>query len=268
MTNEHIKEMLLELEKTDIDFTVTMTGKESKKVNGLYKPTTHEILIHNLNFKNDNQLMYTAIHEYTHHLINVRNEKNGISSQKGEKSHTTEFWAKMDDLVEKAVKQGIYFRTRSEKLKNLIEEAKGIDHEIAVLKKKLGSLLEEIREVSEEENVRLEDIYTNDLKMQKKTVLNCIGAAHVQTENIGQDMQEVLVKSLKKSPAQREAVKTAISEGKTVEQVKKQFSTNKEISKKEKLLKEKIHIEKTIGVLNQRLDYVCSELRDIEEEET
>ena len=45
MTNEHIKEMLLELEKTDIDFTVTMTGKESKKVNGLYKPTTHEILI-------------------------------------------------------------------------------------------------------------------------------------------------------------------------------------------------------------------------------
>ena len=104
MTNEHIKEMLLELEKTDIDFTVTMTGKESKKVNGLYKPTTHEILIHNLNFKNDNQLMYTAIHEYTHHLINVRNEKNGISSQKGEKSHTTEFWAKMDDLVEKAVK--------------------------------------------------------------------------------------------------------------------------------------------------------------------
>lgn len=45
-------------------------------------------------------------------------------------------------------------------------------------------------------------------------------------------------------------------------------STNKEISKKEKLLKEKIYIEKTIDVLNQRLDYVCSELRDIEEEET
>lgn len=43
-------------------------------------------------------------------------------------------------------------------------------------------------------------------------------------------------------------------------------STNKEISTKEKLLKEKIHIEKTIDILNQRLDYVCSELRDIEEE--
>ena len=101
MTNEHIKEMLLELEKTDIDFTVTMTGKESKKVNGLYKPTTHEILIHNLNFKNDNQLIYTVIHEYTHHLINVRNEKNGISSQKGEKSHTTNSGQKWMILLKK-----------------------------------------------------------------------------------------------------------------------------------------------------------------------
>ena len=32
-------------------------------------------------------------------------------------------------------------------------------------------------------------------------------------------------------------------------------------------MKQKIHIEKTIDILNQRLDYVCSELRDIEEEE-
>lgn len=148
MTNEHIKEMLLELEKTDIDFTVTMTGKESKKVNGLYKPTTHEILIHNMNFKNDNQLMYTAIHEYTHHLINVRNEKNGISSQKGEKSHTTEFWAKMDDLVEKAVKQGIYFRTRSEKL---LKEKIHIEKTIDVLNQRLDYVCSELRDIEEEE---------------------------------------------------------------------------------------------------------------------
>ncbi|MBR1536066.1 MAG: hypothetical protein IJ630_03925 [Treponema sp.] len=148
MTNEHIKEMLLELEKTDIDFTVTMTGKESKKVNGLYKPTTHEILIHNMNFKNDNQLMYTAIHEYTHHMINVRNEKNGISSQKGEKSHTTEFWAKMDDLVEKAVKQGIYFRTRSEKL---LKEKIHIEKTIDVLNQRLDYVCSELRDIEEEE---------------------------------------------------------------------------------------------------------------------
>ena len=132
----------------------------------------------------------------------------------------------------------------------------------------IKEMLLELEKTDIDFTVTMTGKYTNDLKMQKKTVLNCIGAAHVQAENIGQDMQEVLVKSLKKSPAQREAVKTAISEGKTVEQVKKHFSTNKEISTKEKLLKEKIHIEKTIDILNQRLDYVCSELRDIEEKET
>ena len=55
MNNEQIKEMLLQIEDTKIDFTVTMSGKESKKVNGLYKPDTHEIILHNLNFKSDNQ---------------------------------------------------------------------------------------------------------------------------------------------------------------------------------------------------------------------
>ena len=37
MNNDAIKELLLKLEETSIDFTVTLSGKESNKVNGLYK---------------------------------------------------------------------------------------------------------------------------------------------------------------------------------------------------------------------------------------
>ena len=70
MDNEQIKQMLLQIEDSKLDFTVTMTGKESTRVNGLYKPETREILLHNKNFKSDMQLIYTAIHEYTHHLLN------------------------------------------------------------------------------------------------------------------------------------------------------------------------------------------------------
>ena len=62
MNNDQIKDILINLEETSIEFTVTMSGKESTKVNGLYKPETHEIILHNLNFKTDNQLVYTAIH--------------------------------------------------------------------------------------------------------------------------------------------------------------------------------------------------------------
>ena len=35
MNNEQIKELLLSLEETNKDFSVTQSGKESKKINGL-----------------------------------------------------------------------------------------------------------------------------------------------------------------------------------------------------------------------------------------
>ena len=71
MTNERIKEILIDVTECSIDFSVIQTGKESKRVNGFYKPDTHEIFLHNLNFKTENQLVYTALHEYTHHLETV-----------------------------------------------------------------------------------------------------------------------------------------------------------------------------------------------------
>ena len=46
MDNEKIKEMLLDIAPTDLEFSVTQTGKESKRVNGFYMPDTHEIFLH------------------------------------------------------------------------------------------------------------------------------------------------------------------------------------------------------------------------------
>ena len=37
MDNEKIKQMLLDIQDTQLEFSVIMTGKESKRVNGLYK---------------------------------------------------------------------------------------------------------------------------------------------------------------------------------------------------------------------------------------
>ena len=67
MNQDQVKEILLQIEESELEFSVTFTGKASKKVNGLYKSDTHEILLHNKNFSVDNELLYTAIHEYTHH---------------------------------------------------------------------------------------------------------------------------------------------------------------------------------------------------------
>ena len=106
MTNEKIKEMLLDITACEIDFTVIQTGKESKRVNGFYKPDTHEIYLHNLNFKSENELVYTAVHEYTHHLVTIQKQENDPSYGTACKVHTQEFWAKFGDLIEIAEKKG------------------------------------------------------------------------------------------------------------------------------------------------------------------
>ena len=109
MNQDKIKEILMDIQPSELEFTITFTGKESKKVNGLYKPETCEILLHNKNFNADNQLIYTAIHEYTHHLINEEKlEESGGLKPSYNRVHTNEFWAKFHGLLEIAEQKGYY----------------------------------------------------------------------------------------------------------------------------------------------------------------
>ena len=41
MDNEKIKQILLDIAPTEMEFSVIQTGKESKRVNGFYMPDTH-----------------------------------------------------------------------------------------------------------------------------------------------------------------------------------------------------------------------------------
>ena len=45
MENARIKEILLDIAPAELDFSVIQTGKESRRVNGLYQPDTHEFLL-------------------------------------------------------------------------------------------------------------------------------------------------------------------------------------------------------------------------------
>ena len=54
MNQDTVKDILLQIADTELEFSVTFTGKTSKKVNGLYNPDTHEIILHNKNFKYSN----------------------------------------------------------------------------------------------------------------------------------------------------------------------------------------------------------------------
>lgn len=261
MNNEQIKEKLLSLYEVETDFTVTMTGKISKKINGFYKPDTCEIFIHNKNFQDDNMMFYTAVHEFTHHIINSRFIKEGIKQRSG-KVHDNEFWALFDSLISLSEEKGLYKRNRSEKLNSLIEEAKAIDNEIANLKKKLGKLIIEIQKTSKEEGVRYEDVLSHDIRIKKTTAEKCVKSTCISDEiKVGQDMQEALIKVNGKSQEIKDSALKAVENGNSVESVTNIIlSSKKSESPKEKLEKEKIRIEKTISALNQRLNIVMEQL--------
>ena len=101
MNQDKVKQKLLAIEDAPLEFSLIFSGKKSKKVNGLYKPTSREIIIHNRNFQPDdtgqNLMLYTAIHEYAHHLHACAH-----GGKLSPRAHNSEFWAIFHELLEKA----------------------------------------------------------------------------------------------------------------------------------------------------------------------
>ena len=268
MDNEEIKQKLLQIENTELEFTVTMTGKESTRVNGLYKPETHEILLHNKNFKSDMQLIYTAIHEYTHHLLTEEflEETGGKLPMKGSKVHTAAFWGKFHTLLQKAEELGIYKIDieESPELKELTEKIRKEYIEVnGKLMQEFGKLLAEAHKLCEKANIRYEDYLDRILCLPRNSArdITKVGAIEVNPALGFDNMKKVA--ALKKSE-DRDSASQQILSGKApdtvTELMKKAASGN---DPREKLEKEKNRLTKTIEALQQRLQYVEESLEQL-----
>lgn len=256
MTHEKIKEILIGISPSRKDFSVLCTGKSSKKVNGLYKPATAEILLHNKNFTTDNQLIYTAIHEYAHHL-------RWEVGDRSPRAHSIEFWALFNTLLDVAEEQHLYQRTRSEKLVAKIEEAKKLQSEILALERKLGLLLSEIHQDSIDEAVRYEDVIQHDLQLSLVTArklgeISAIPSSKVEHLSLDAARQLIAAKG-------NEAVQAAIAGGKSIAQIKKVGKKTPDDTDGN-LEREKNRLERTIAMLQRRLESIVQELELINHE--
>ena len=263
MNNDKIKEILLDIEQTNIDFTVTQTGKESKKVNGFYKPETHEIFLHNANFKTDNMLIYTAVHEYTHHVITVRKQEADPTFVPTSRCHTQEFWATFGDLLKKAEDKGYYKIGWEEnpELKELTIDIKtNYLAKNGELMKEFGKKLSKAYTLCQEAEVRYEDYIDRVLCLHRTSANDIRKVASVDIDpSIGFDNMKVVAKV--KKPEERKAIEQEFLDGgkspsSVREMMKLKSSQNKEEDPKEKLEKEKKRLEKTIAQLTQRLEFV------------
>ena len=155
MNQDEIHELLVAIRKPAEEFALVFSGKRSRKVNGLYKPETREIVIHNRNFAGDNELVYTAIHEYAHHL-----QFTSAAIPVSARSHTTAYWALFHSLLEQAQGLGLYtnpfdsipeFRELTETIKERIVTQNG------GLMKELGALLVRAEQLCEKHHTHFGD---------------------------------------------------------------------------------------------------------------
>ncbi|MDR1950279.1 MAG: hypothetical protein LBQ38_12875 [Spirochaetaceae bacterium] len=261
MNQDQVKTALLSIQDAPLEFTVIFSGKKSKKVNGLYKPPSREIIIHNRNFNDDNLLMYTAIHEYAHHLHACA--RGGTLSPR---AHTADFWAILHDLLEKAEERGIY--------RNVFVDSPELTELTGIIRTKYlrdnGSLVKELgqhllraHDLCTAIGARFEDYIDRILRIPK-TAANLAIKMYQYNLNpaVGPDNMRFLAGI--KNDETRAAAENALLTGKSPDTVKiaARRSPATEDSR-ERLEKEKIRLERTIASLTRRLDEVEQELEGL-----
>ncbi|MDR2211595.1 MAG: hypothetical protein LBO65_09065 [Spirochaetaceae bacterium] len=261
MNQDQVKAALLGIEEAPLDFELIFSGKKSKKVNGLYKSETREIIIHNRNFSDENLLLYTAIHEYAHHLHACA--RGGTLSSR---THTAEFWAILHRLLEKAEAKNIYKNVfdRSPELTQLTELIqKKYLYENGSLVKELGKQLLRASELCSAIGGRFEDYLDRVLRIPRV-------AAHMSMKMyqydldpaVGSDNMRFLAGI--KNDERRTAAESALKAGKSPDTVKVGVRPQPPAEEpRDRLEKEKARLERTIASLSKRLKEVEAELTEL-----
>lgn len=263
MNQDQVKERLLLLKPDCEEFSVVFSGKTSKKVNGLYKPESREIILHNRNFSEDNSLLYTAVHEFAHH-IHFTASPVPVSSR----AHTREFRGILHGLLRTAEKEGIY-RNVFENEPEFTELTRRIRSEFieknGELMKELGALFVRAEELCRKYGARFDDYIERVLGMEKSTASTLIKAHDLDIPaELGYDTMK-LVANIRK-PEAREQALNALAEGNSPDMVKSMMTPSagkEEEDPVEKLNAERRRIQRTIESLKNRLETIEERLRKL-----
>ncbi len=262
MNTDQVKQKLLRIEDAPLEFSLVFSGKKSSKVNGLYKPDSREIIIHNRNFDQDtageNLLLYTAIHEYAHHLH--------VCSQGGKlspRAHTSEFWAIFHALLEKAESKKIYRDVFADapELTELTETIrKKYLQENGSLVKEMGKHLLKAHELCTAIGVRFEDYVDRVLRIPRTAANMAIKMFNYDLNpQTGADNMRFLAGI--RDAGERKAAETALLKNKSPDTVKMAIRQKaKDEDPVLQLEREKNRLERTIETLSKRLEEVKKEL--------
>jgi hypothetical protein len=261
MNQNQIVEKLLLLDKSVESFILTLSGKASSKVDGLYKPLSKEIIIHNKNHADDNQLMYTAIHEFAHHIQFTRSSKP-VSSR----SHTIDFWNILHKLLNKAEELGIYTNIfeKEDEFKNLTKEIK--DNYLSKngkIMKDMASLLVKAHELCLKYHTSFDDYMDRILGLHRSTAKTVMRFQNLSMDpQIGYEKMKIIA-SIKDEDV-RNSIQKAFMEGQTQDSVKAMLRPPVIFEDKfDRLMKEKDRLEKLLENVTAKLDRIDKEIKSL-----
>lgn len=257
MNQDQVKALLLSVEEPKTEFSVVFSGKKSAMVNGLYKPQTREILIHNKNFQTDGQLVYTALHEYAHHLHCERK-----AWLPGARAHTNEFWSIFHELLDLAESKGAYSNVFSEEAEfaELTARIKAVLPQNGKIMLEFGRLVIEAQALCKKHFVRFEDYIDRALGVSRTSASSAMKAFSLDVPpKLGWDAMKLVAGIAR--PDLRSAAIEAFEAGKSQEAVKALTRNSKPgADPREQLDRERARLERSIQAMQERLCAVESEL--------
>ena len=265
MNQTQVKDILLSLKDDVEEFTVIFSGKKSTKVDGLYKPSSREIIIHNRNTEDQNAILYTAIHEFAHH-VHVTSSLLTVSRR----AHTKEFWAILHSLLTKAETLKVYsnkFKTEAD-FQSLTRDIK----EKFILKngelmKEFGKLLLKAYNLCTKYDMSFDDYVDRELGLGRTNAKQIMG---IYTEDLNPEIGYENMKTLSRIPQGKERLKAeeAFLSGSSPDSVKNRFINPSPVLEDPvlRLQKEKLRIERSIANFNKRLVEIENSLLRITKE--
>jgi hypothetical protein len=233
-------------------------------VNGLYKPESRDIILHNKNFSNDNELMYTAIHEYAHHL-----QFCSPGAPVSVRTHTNAFWNLFHSLLFEAEARDVYsnpfegipeFRELTREIKEKFISVSGS------LMKDLGALLIRAHDLCEQHGTSFSDYMDRVIGLPRVSAQAIMKARTYDLDpRIGFENMRTLTGI--RDEGRRAAAQEALISGKSPDMVKAGFPERKKPpDARRALVEERKRIEKTIQRLRARLSEIEKRLGDLEGE--
>lgn len=238
MNQDQVKEILDKYTEKK-DFTVIFSGKMSRKVNGLYHPDTHEIIIHNKNFTGDNEMMYTAFHELAHHI-----DFKKSAAKTTRNAHGGEWPGIFKGILEKALKNGDFKSIDPEKIAEVVRMNNMRTKNLKIFGKNLIIL----KDYCQTRQYPFEDVVTRILHIKKEEAKRIMKVfARDISEDIGPDLAKRVAEI--RDPLER---RKAEESG----EVPVKSHPKEELDEYAQLAKEKKSLEKALEKYSRRLEEV------------